>query len=201
MAQQRKLSGRDEIAAAALALIDEQGLSALTMRRVGASLGVEAMTLYGYVRNRDDLLEAVHTRLMGSVPAPTQSDDWIEDGLMFARRFRDALMAHPHAVAIVATRAATQGPAVDLLEAALQVIPSDAMDVNGAAGIVQTLFVFVVGHCTFHAALMSSDAKVSIDPKRHPRLAAVEPWTADSEFEHGLKILGAGLRAQAKATS
>lgn len=194
MAQQRKLGGRDEIAAAALALIDEEGLSALTMRKVGARLGVEAMTLYGYVKNRDDLLAAVHSLLMSEVQPPTQGDDWIEDALRFARRLRSSLMAHPNAVAIVATRAATEGPAVDLLEAALQSIPCEVAEGTRAAHIVQTLFVFVVGHCGFHAALGMSEALIALDPDRHPRLAALEPWSAEAEFERGLEILAAGLR-------
>jgi AcrR family transcriptional regulator len=196
MAQQRKVQGRDEIAAAALALIDEEGLGALTMRKVGASLGVEAMTLYGYVKNRDDLLSAVQALLMSKVQPPSQSGDWVTDALCFARRFREALMAHPNAVPVVATRAATQGPALDLLEAALQAIPGDAADVNRAAFIVQTLFVFVVGHCSFHAALAASGVSVALDAERHPRLATLRPWTAEAEFERGLEILAAGLRAK-----
>ncbi|MFT5358135.1 MAG: AcrR family transcriptional regulator [Polyangiales bacterium] len=196
MAQQRKVQGRDEIAAAALALIDEEGLGALTMRKVGASLGVEAMTLYGYVKNRDDLLSAVHALLMSKVQPPSQSGVWVTDALCFARRFREALMAHPNAVPVVATRAATQGPALDLLEAALQAIPGDAADVNRAAFIVQTLFVFVVGHCSFHAALAASEVPVALDAERHPRLVTLRPWTAEAEFERGLEILAAGLRAK-----
>lgn len=210
MAQQRKVGGRDEIAAAALALIDEQGLNALSMRKVGARLGVEAMTLYGYVRNRDDLLEAVHSLLLSKVQTPSSRDDarelaeetttdWVTDALRFAWSLRETLMAHPNAVAVVATRAATQGPALDLLEAALQTVPINAAGDNAAgdnaAHIVQTLFVFVVGHCSFHAALNASHAPVSLDPKRHPRLTALEPWTAEQEFERGLDILAAGLRA------
>lgn len=195
MAQQRKVQGRDEIAVAALALIDDEGLAALTMRKVGARLGVEAMTLYGYVKNRSDLLTAVHSLMMSKVEPPAQSGDWVDDALCFARRFRTALMAHPNAVAIAATRAATEGPAVDLLEAALQVIPR-AIEETRAAHIVQTLFVFVVGHCSYHAALTMNDSLISLDPERHPRLAKLQPWSAEAEFEHGLALMAAGLRAE-----
>ncbi|MFK8002999.1 MAG: TetR/AcrR family transcriptional regulator C-terminal domain-containing protein [Polyangiales bacterium] len=195
MAQQRKLGGRDEIATAALALIDEDGLKALTMRKVGARLGVEAMTLYGYVKGRDDLLAAVHSLMMSKVRPPTHSTDWVDDALRFARCFRSSLMAHPNALAIVATRPATEGAGVELLEAALQAIPSGAVDATRAAHIVQTLFVFVVGHCSFHAALATRDSVVALDPEQHPRLASLQPWSAEAEFEHGLEIIAAGLRA------
>lgn len=193
MAQQRKLGGRDEIAAAALSLIDESGLGALTMRKVGARLGVEAMTLYGYVKSREDLLAAVHSLMMSGVVPPARSGDWVDDALCFARRFRSSLMSHPSAVAIVATRAATEGPAVDLLEAALQMIPSE-VEGTRAAHIVQTLFVFVVGHCSYHAALATQDTRMTVDPERHPRLAVLQPWSEEAEFESGLEIIASGLR-------
>src|ERR1700748_1436928 len=51
---------RERVCAEALALVDDEGLEALTMRRLGARLGVEAMSLYRHVRNKADLLDALH---------------------------------------------------------------------------------------------------------------------------------------------
>jgi AcrR family transcriptional regulator len=58
---------RDRICREALALVDEEGLDALSMRRLGARLGVEAMSLYRHVRDKADLLDALHTAVLGDL--------------------------------------------------------------------------------------------------------------------------------------
>lgn len=197
MARQRKIEGREQIAAAALDIIDAEGLATLTMRRVGRALGVEAMTLYGYVRNRDALLDAVHALLLAGIEPPSASPDWIDDAVVLARRLRAKLMAHPNAVPIVATRPATELASLDLLETCLGVIPSTLTPAGAAADIVQTVFVFVVGHCSFHAALATRDPNApTIDVKRHALLSQLPPSSAEDEFEAGLQILAAGLRSR-----
>lgn len=67
----RKGLTRDAVIGAALALADAEGTDALTMRRLGAELGVEAMSLYNHVANRDDLLAAVADRAWTSAPLGT----------------------------------------------------------------------------------------------------------------------------------
>ncbi len=194
MSAPRKVKSRKHVAQAALSIIDEAGLQALTMRRLGRHLGVEAMSLYRHVSGRDDVLAAVHGLLLEQVRPPIVSGDWIADALALARAFREVLMQHPEAVPIVATRPATEPAAVDLLEVALELVPEHQVSPS-AADIVQTLFAFVVGHCSFHAALANSDgAAVALDPKRHVRLADVTPSPAAIEFERGLTLVAAGLR-------
>lgn len=100
---------RDRIETAALAYIDEHGLDALTMRRLGATLDVEAMALYRYVPGRDDLLGAVVDRLIGEMDS---DDDVIEaprygwqDFLQrLAHGVRRVALAHPYAFPLVASR-------------------------------------------------------------------------------------------------
>src|SRR4051812_17759624 len=90
----------------ALALVDEEGLEALSMRRLGARLGVEAMSLYRHVRDKADLLDALHTAVLGDlrpVAAPG-GEGWraLLGGL--SRALRDALLRHPNVVSLFATR-------------------------------------------------------------------------------------------------
>ena len=64
---------RDRITEAALRLMDAEGLDAVSMRRVAREVGVEAMSLYNHVRDKDDLLNAVIERVMRGVPVPGAS--------------------------------------------------------------------------------------------------------------------------------
>src|SRR5438270_9156626 len=58
---------RERVCEAALALVDEEGLEALSMRRLGARLGVEAMSLYRHVRDKADLIDALHAAVLGDL--------------------------------------------------------------------------------------------------------------------------------------
>jgi len=82
------------IAEAALKLIDREGLSALSMRRVGAELGVEAMAIYHHLPNKEALLEAVVTYgTPGALPVP--DGDWRTDLRALANAVHRQFSAHP----------------------------------------------------------------------------------------------------------
>jgi len=67
---------RERILSAALSVADRDGLPALSMRRLGAALGVEAMSLYGHVRDKGDLLDGLVDHVVGmwADPLPDESD-------------------------------------------------------------------------------------------------------------------------------
>ena len=81
--RRRTTLSRERIAAAAVALIDGEGLDALSMRRLGAELGVEAMSLYRHFPSKAALLEAVVARLLAELPVPAPT----------AARWQDAFRA------------------------------------------------------------------------------------------------------------
>jgi hypothetical protein len=82
------------IAEAALKLIDREGLSALSMRRVGAELGVEAMAIYHHLPNKEALLEAVVTHgTPGALPLP--DGGWRTDLRALANAVHRQFSAHP----------------------------------------------------------------------------------------------------------
>ena len=83
----RKPLSRDRVLHAAVALADDAGLGALSMRRLGQELGVEAMSLYNHVANKDDLLDGITGVVLGEIELPDDGD-WKE-----ALR-RHALSAH-----------------------------------------------------------------------------------------------------------
>ncbi|GAA2761699.1 TetR/AcrR family transcriptional regulator C-terminal domain-containing protein [Streptomyces paradoxus] len=100
---------RERVLSAALALVDREGLSALSMRRLGAELNVEAMALYRYAASKDALLdglvEALYLELEEQLAADAGEDaDWRAGLHRFARATYDVCLAHPQAVPLLATR-------------------------------------------------------------------------------------------------
>src|SRR5438445_10408912 len=102
--RRRTALSRERIAAAAVALIDDEGLETLSMRRLGKALGVEAMSLYRHFPSKAALLEAVVARLLAGlpVPAPTAAR-WQDAFRALARAYRALLTRHPNAIPLLAT--------------------------------------------------------------------------------------------------
>lgn len=100
---------RPRIVAAAVAFIESQGLAGLTMRRLGAALDVEAMSLYRYVPGRDDLLDAVVEAIIDEMYEDDEvlrepSDGWQDFLQRLAHGVRRVALAHPKAFPLVASR-------------------------------------------------------------------------------------------------
>src|SRR5438552_18523973 len=95
---------RERIVEAAVGLIDGEGLDALSMRRLGSALGVEAMSLYRHFPAKTALLDAVVARLLGelAVPAPTVGP-WQPSFRALARAYRALLARHPKAIPLLAS--------------------------------------------------------------------------------------------------
>lgn len=104
----RQRLSRASVVTEAIDFVDENGLPALTMRRLGRRLGVEAMSLYRYVNGREDLLEAMVDDLVGrlrrgkSVDLP--NDTWQAYVVWLAHAVRAMAVEHPHLFPLVATR-------------------------------------------------------------------------------------------------
>ena len=92
--------GRDEISAAALAIADREGFAAVSMRRLARELGVATMSLYHYLRTKDDLLALMDDAVIGELLLPPGQlpEDWREALTAIARRTRRAWSRHPWAI-------------------------------------------------------------------------------------------------------
>ncbi len=88
---------RDRILRAALALADEGGIDALTMRKLGQVLGFEAMSLYNHVANKDDVLDGILDLVLGETEPPATAGDWEAAVRASAISVHDALRRHPWA--------------------------------------------------------------------------------------------------------
>jgi AcrR family transcriptional regulator len=103
MAQsERVYISRRKVAEKALALVDEVGVDALNIRRLGAELGVNGASLYYHYRSKDDILEAVARHVLRGLELPdTESDDWRGWLVQCNLSYRDTLMRHPNVVPIL----------------------------------------------------------------------------------------------------
>ena len=98
--QPRVRLNRVRVIAAAVALADEGGIDALTMRRLGEELKVEAMSLYNHVTNKDDLVNGMADNIFGEVELPSHSDDWMTAIRQRSISFREVLARHPWAISV-----------------------------------------------------------------------------------------------------
>jgi AcrR family transcriptional regulator len=140
---------RDEIAEAAVRIADAEGFEAVSMRRLAAELGAGTMTLYHYVRTKDELLTLLTDAVMGevvvpdSVPFPTE---WKAALTLVAQRSRDAFFRHPWTLDI--TDDPPLGPnAVRHFDQSLQAVASLDLSLPERFDIVMTVDEYVFGYC------------------------------------------------------
>jgi AcrR family transcriptional regulator len=101
---------RERVLVAAVAFADEHGMASLSMRRLGDVLGVEAMSLYNHVANKDELLDGMVDLVFGEIDLPVGGADWQAAMRERAQSARQALGRHPWAIALMSTRT-SPGPA------------------------------------------------------------------------------------------
>ena len=101
---------RERVLNAAVSLADAGGLDALTMRGLGQELGVEAMSLYRHVANKDDLLDGMVDVVFGEIEVPQAGTDWRTAMRDRGISVRAALTRHPWATPLMQSRS-TPGPA------------------------------------------------------------------------------------------
>ena len=108
--QKRAPLTRARVLRAALELADEGGTAALTMERIGRRLGVEAMSLYRHVRNKDDILDGIVDLVFAEVELPADRSNWRTVLRAQSISTRAALRRHPWAITLMELRM-TPGPA------------------------------------------------------------------------------------------
>jgi AcrR family transcriptional regulator len=102
---------RDRVLRAAVTLADESGIASLSMRKLGQQLGVEAMSLYKHVSNKDDMLAGIVDIVAGEIELPRAGEDWRVAMRRRALSAHAVLMRHPWATMLIVSRA-NIGPAM-----------------------------------------------------------------------------------------
>ncbi|MER5712716.1 TetR/AcrR family transcriptional regulator [Streptomyces sp. NPDC002122] len=101
---------RERVIRTAVAVADEKGSAALSMRAIAAPLGVEAMSLYHHVAGRDDILDGMVDAVFGEIDLPSYDTDWKSAMRARAVSARAALLRHPWAIGLMDSRS-RPGPA------------------------------------------------------------------------------------------
>jgi AcrR family transcriptional regulator len=197
---------------AALDLIDRDGVDALSMRRLAADLGVEAMSLYHWVPSKDALLDGVVEELAAEYPSPgLGAGSWRDQLARYLHELRAVLLRHPNAVGLVASRPIMTERTVEVAETALVGLTALGLSDREAGALLHVLHTFVLGHVLGQVgelgAVRGRDFdeiwafRRSVDAHRYPRFAAGlagEP-DPDTEFALGLTLLLDGLEARVTA--
>jgi len=97
---------RERALSTAVELADANGIGSLSMRKLAQALGIEAMSLYHHVANKDDILDGMVDMVFGEIDLPTEDMDWRTAMRTRATSARAALMRHPWAIAIMGSRSA-----------------------------------------------------------------------------------------------
>jgi AcrR family transcriptional regulator len=205
---------RDRVIDAALRIMDAEGVEAVTMRRVAREVGVEAMSLYNHVTDKEDLLDGICGRVMADFRFPDEEGDWVTTTRHGASEWRRMLKSHPNVLALFAER---QKPMTDLdalmpMEFALRTIGRAGMTEREAVQVFNVMGGYIMGFVMMESGRMFGGGTMekdtpSPDQLTHvlaagqlPCVAAALPHLAscdpDEQFEFGLDLLLAGLQAR-----
>jgi AcrR family transcriptional regulator len=201
---------RAEIISTALRLVDRAGLDALSMRRLAAELGLGTMTLYGYFRTKEELLDAVvEASASGTLPEMPPDAGWEQRLRMIARAWHHGLNRHPSLVELRLRRPILGPEAFRSTEAGIAALIAAGFSPELASRAFRLLFVYVFGTAAFNENEVSrarrrevAAAILSLPEDEFPVISEMGGVMAgalggEEQFEFGLDVLLAGLRAAA----
>jgi TetR/AcrR family tetracycline transcriptional repressor len=179
----RETLTRGDVVGAAIAVLDEEGYEALSMRHVAQRLGTAAPTLYWHVRNRDELLDLVLDAIAAEVlEGIGQPEGWRAWMTALARSLRAVLLAHRGLGPIIGLRPLTGPNANAALGRLLDALRRDGFDGAEAALAATTL--------TAWASMFAVSEARDLDAAGPPGMPS-----ADDRFEYGLAVMLDGIDA------
>jgi AcrR family transcriptional regulator len=157
---------REQIAATAIAVADAEGFEAVSMRRIARELGAGTMTLYHYVRTKDDLLALMDDALMGEILVPDDElalDDWRAALTAIARRTRAAFLRHPWS--FEAMGGSSGGPnGMRHFEQSLAAVAGTGLDPAGQLELILLVDDYVFGYVQRELQLRGYDPRDELPP-------------------------------------
>jgi AcrR family transcriptional regulator len=200
---------RDRVLAAAVEIADERGVGAVTMREVASRLGVEAMSLYNHVANKDDILDGMVDLMIEQVDLPSDVVGWREAMRCRAVSAHHVFAQHPWVPMLVDSRE-TSGPSRLLyLDWVLGTLMTAGFSPVGAARAFSLLdsYIYGFGIQQFNISAdgdaspeeMAEAFLTAIPAEKYPNLhrmalhAMESGYDAESDFDFGLDIILDGL--------
>ena len=200
-----------QLQAAALALVDREGLAGLSMRALAAELGTGAMTLYNYVKQREDIDLLVVEAVIGEARwAADAYPLWQDEVRAIATALWQAVRAHPHAIPLILTRRSRSPAVFEVTEAMLRALARSGRSGEGLLVAFRAVSALITGLAQAELAgplalQATESAELTIARFRalpQERFAhlidianAAADSTADGEFHASLDLLLAGLSA------
>ncbi|GIF72963.1 TetR family transcriptional regulator [Asanoa siamensis] len=193
-------NSRDDVVAAALEILDRQGLPDLTMRHLAATLEVAPSALYWHFPNKQSLLAAVSDRIIaGARPAGprARADDWRAAVRAEAGALHDALLAYKDGAEVVSSTLALGLGAEALQDRLVAALGSGGFDERTTSLAAETMVHFIVGHAFHRQQRIQADtlgAVAGAHSVDNENPVAREPQA----FDLGITLLVAGLDAQVR---
>jgi AcrR family transcriptional regulator len=196
---------RERVLQAAVDLADRDGLGALTMRQLGSELGVEAMSLYKHVANKEEILDGIVELVIGEIEIPDKGVHWKEAMRRRAFSAREVLSLHSWAIGLLEARGSSGPAALRYLDAILGSLRLAGFSIENAAHAFWLLDSYVYGHVIQETSMPISASEEGTDSKRsileqdtideYPHLVEIgehaqrSGFSFDSEFEFGLDLI------------
>ena len=199
---------RERIVVAALRIVDEDGIDALSLRRLAEDLHVTPMSLYWHVADKAELLELVGHAVLAEIELPERTGDWMDQLREVHRAMLVAFLRHPNTTDLLVGRARFGPGGLATFERILEILLDAGFTPEGAFDAYQSLYLFTLG---FMATSTRSPAFVavqrqgaaymgSLPVERFPAIRAVTPVigrrSLDEQFEIGLDTVIGGLAAR-----
>ncbi|MFG2336881.1 TetR/AcrR family transcriptional regulator [Streptomyces yangpuensis] len=219
MARPRKpLLSRDRIVEAAGALVDAEGLEAVSTRRLAAALGVSGPSLYNHFRTKDEILDAVADAVSSRVDLSMfegvggsggaggeDGQDWRGALQAWAHSYRDALADHPNIVPVLARGPGRRPAGLRVADAVFGAMTAAGWPAAHATRIGALMRYFILGSAVGSFARGFVDDRAAYDPADYPHLgqahllAERQREVDEGAFETGLEALLDGLALQYEA--
>lgn len=208
---QRDPLTKKRVIEAALRVLDAEGLESVTMRRVGRELGVEAMSLYNHVEDKDAILAGLCEAVLAEFEIPEGEGGLTERLRAMARAFRALLLRHPNAISLFSElRTPVTAPeALMPIEVALGTLRGAGLSEEAAVHAYRVLVGYVMGYVGQECGGLFAEprgpggvtaVRDAIDAGRLPNLAELLPCMLgcdpDEDFEVGLDIILSGLETR-----
>lgn len=197
---------RQRVLAAAIELADRDGLDSLTMRRLGEELRVEAMSIYTYVANKEDLLAGMLDAVFAEIELPSHDGDWKSAIRKRSVSFRDALSSHPWVMSLRDLGTAPGLAKLRHLDSALGSLRNGGLSLTLTAHAISAIDSYVYGFAMREGslpfkteqetAIMAQSMLDELPTAEYPYLAeltashVLQPgYNYANEFEFGLDLL------------
>ena len=203
-AVKRRPLSRRRILEAAVRFVDREGLEALSMRKLGSELGVEAMSLYNHVPNKGALLDGMVEVLLGELEVPPEDEGWESRLRKAYRAFRRLAHEHPNVFPLLITRPPETMDGLWLVEEFIRTLRGAGFDAETALYAFRALSSYASGYAMAEIrgfAMEPTGTRAGagvLSPGDFPNIneldAPLREVDHDAEFEFGLDLILAGLK-------